>query len=40
MQAAFVGAYSRANPDMQQEIGYEPPKEGEAANLAICSNQV
>jgi len=39
LQGAFVGAFSRANPDMQAKFGYAPdlPKAG---NLAICSNQV
>ena len=39
LQGAFVGAYARANPDMQAKFGYEPdaPLQG---NLAICSNQV
>ena len=38
LQGAFVGAFARANPDMQARFGYEPdtPNEG---NLAICSNQ-
>ena len=39
LQGAFLGAYARANPDMQAEFGYDPdpPLEG---NLAVCSNQV
>ena len=39
LHGAFVGAYSRANPDMQAKFGYAPdaPLEG---NLAICSNQI
>ena len=39
LQGAFVGAYARANPDMQATFGYTPdePLQG---NLAICSNQV
>lgn len=39
LQGAFVGAYSRANPDMQSQFGYTPDAPLEA-NLAICSNQV
>ena len=39
LQGAFLGAYSRANPDMQRRFGYEadPPL---GSNLAIGSNQV
>ena len=39
LHGAFVGAYSRANPDMQARFGYEPGTP-ESANYAIGSNQV
>lgn len=39
LQGAFLAAYSRANSDMQQAVGYEPEPPGEA-NLAVCSNQI
>lgn len=39
LHGAFVGAYARANPDMQAAFGYEPdlPMKG---NLAVASNAV
>ena len=39
LHGAFVGAYSRANPDMQARFGYEPDAPS-GGNPAICSNQV
>ena len=39
LQGAFLGAYCRANPDMQREFGYEADAPL-GSNLAIGSNQV
>lgn len=39
LHGAFVGAYSRANPDMQRPFGYEPGTPANA-NYCIGSNQV
>ena len=39
LQGAFLAAYSRANTDMQQEIGYLPEPAGQG-RLNTCSNQV
>ena len=39
LQAAFVAAYARANPDMQSRFGYEVDAPLQA-NLVVCSNQV
>lgn len=39
LQAAFLASYSRANSDMQREVGYEADEPGKA-NYAICSNQI
>ena len=35
----FADAYERANPDMQQKIGYPPTPKGKA-NLSMCTNAV
>jgi len=39
LQGAFLGAYCRANPDMQKKVSYDPDPPNKA-NLAICSNQI
>ncbi|KOO20818.1 zinc carboxypeptidase family protein [Chrysochromulina tobinii] len=39
LHGAFVGAYARANPDMQARFGYEPDSPG-GANPAVGGNQV
>ena len=39
LQDAFVAAYIRANPDMQDQHGYPVAGAG-AANLTMCTNQV
>ena len=39
LHGAFLGAFCRANPDMNKRFGYEPDAP-QQANLAICSNQV
>ena len=39
LQAAFLAAFSRANPDMQSRYGYEADTPL-GANLAVCSNQI
>jgi len=39
LHGAFVGAYARANPDMQARFGYEPDPPG-GANPAVGGNQV
>ena len=37
--ALFADAYERANPDMQQKIGYPATPAGKA-NLSMCTNLV
>lgn len=39
LQGAFLGAYCRANSDMQKPIGYEPEPPGRG-RMAVCSNQI
>ena len=39
LQAAFLAAYARSNPDMQRRFGYEADAPL-SSNLAICSNQI
>ena len=39
LQGAFLGAYCRANGDMQKEYGYEPEDAGQA-RMSVCSNQI
>ena len=39
LQGAFLGAYCRANPDMQREVSYEPDEAG-CGYLNVASNQV
>ena len=39
LTGAFLGAYCRANPDMQKNIGYEPEKASKGMKQ-ICSNQI
>ena len=39
LHGAFVGAYARANPEMQARFGYEASEYG-TGNLAVCSNQI
>jgi hypothetical protein len=42
LHGAFVAAYCRANPDMQQKIGYPSPATEEDANkyMNVATNQV
>jgi len=40
LYGAFTAAYSRANPDMQQEIAYEPTEYAEGDILNIANDQV
>eukprot|EP00815_Leptocylindrus_aporus_P006605 CAMPEP_0116066360 /NCGR_PEP_ID=MMETSP0322-20121206/10329_1 /TAXON_ID=163516 /ORGANISM="Leptocylindrus danicus var. apora, Strain B651" /LENGTH=425 /DNA_ID=CAMNT_0003552885 /DNA_START=295 /DNA_END=1572 /DNA_ORIENTATION=+ len=39
LQSSVLGAYCRANSDMQKAIGYEPEEPGNA-RMAVCSNQI
>ena len=39
LQGAFLGAYCRANQDMQKNNGYEPEAPGQG-RMAVCSNQI
>lgn len=40
LHGAFLAAYCRANPDMQQKYGYEAQKFKDGDNLNIASDQV
>ena len=42
LHGAFVAAYTRANPDMQQNIGYPPPESEEEVleYLNVATNQI
>jgi murein tripeptide amidase MpaA len=39
LQGAFLSSYTRANSDMQQNVGYDPEPAGQA-RLNTCSNQI
>jgi hypothetical protein len=39
LQGAFLGAYCRANPDMQKDISYDP-EDPNGAILTVASNQI
>eukprot|EP00804_Cyclotella_cryptica_P026278 CCRYP_007620-RB/>CCRYP_007620-RB protein AED:0.03 eAED:0.03 QI:215/1/1/1/0.5/0.4/5/3050/565 len=39
LHGAFLASYRRANPDMQQEVSYDPDKPNEGMKN-ICSNQI
>jgi murein tripeptide amidase MpaA len=40
LHGAFVGAYIRANNDMQREVGYEPPEDESQAQPNEATNAV
>jgi len=39
LHSSLLGAYCRANTDMQKEIGYKPEEFGKA-RMVVCSNQI
>ena len=40
LHGAFLGAYVRANNDMQKEVGYEPPEDASHAQPNVATNFV